>query len=318
MTGRTTQTKKPAGRSTAAAARRAKRLDVSAIGGHLAELGDAAEQLERENCMLADSLKEAEAKFSAAKETERASVKAAASAERESAKLRATIQRRETELAELEAELSKHRSERVDWEAMILAERDAVIEEHGAELVRAREEANVLTGRIVELETELAIERQRTAPDARIVELMTTPGTTLLLDGEGLLVTAWPGARPKDRRQQVVDAAARFQKRHGVNVELVLAAVSGWDSEAEYGDGLRIRVPHQGIPISVCLEQLARVHVERSPVVTVSGSIAEEPWISLPRAGALLGLPVSPQFIDLTSTDRAATPDLGSVMEEAK
>ncbi len=288
-------------------------VDLVAVGGQLSQVAAALEQLERENTQLADALAHAETRLQVMKDGERALIDATNAAESEAARLAATVERRDTELAEAEAELSKVRSSRADWESMILTERDAAIEEHQAELVSARKEIESLEASLVELETALAIERQRTAPDARLVELMTTPGTSLLVDGDSVVATSWPGARPGDRRQQVVDAAQRFHKRHGVNVELVLGTAEGWDPEANYPEGLRIRVPHKGIPVSACLDQLAHVHGEVAPVVTVSSSVAEEPWISIPRAASLLGLPVPPQFIDLTEEQ-----DLVPAMEAEK
>jgi len=303
------------GRSKAAAEQTSTAtLDIPELSGQLGQISGALDQLQSDNEMLTDSLRDSQQRLVEAQDAARAAKESAANEKKTSTRLEAKVDRRDAEITALGDELAKIRSERIDWESGILAERDAAIEQQQGELISARQDLRALKARIVDLEDELALERQRTAPDRDLVQLMTTAGTTLLVDGESMLGSSWPELAPERRRGRLIDAVSRFQQRHQVGVELLLGDSEGWDPSAELPIGLRVRVPHDGIPIPACLARLASVYESRGPVVTVSDSYAEEPWISSARAAALIGLPVA----HIPVGDKTTSDDLKPLMEVEK
>ncbi len=285
-------------------------FDIGDLGEQLTRVTTTLDALQRDNQLLSDAVTETQELLEKAQISERKAQETADAGKREIGRLQAAVDRRDAELVKVEDELTKMRSERTDWESVVLAERDAAIEEQTADLATARAEMRALNDRIAHLEDELSLERQRTAPDTHLVQLMTTAGTTLLIDGEDLVRTGWPELAPERRRGQVIEAASRFHQRHGVNTEVILASAEGWDPDEPAPAGVRIRVPHEGIAISACLSRLARAYGSGAPLVTVSSSAAEEPWISTARAASLMGLPVSQHSHH--------NQDLESAMEEEK
>ena len=291
MTGRTPDSNKKSNKGVQAAVD--AKFDIGELAQQLTRVTGTLDELQSDNQVLSDAVTETQAMLDKAQEAERKAQETAAAGKREIGRLQAAVDRRDLEIGKVEDELSKMRSERADWESVILAERDAAIEEQTADLAAARADVRALSDRVAHLEDELALERQRTAPDTHLVQLMTTAGTTLLIDGEDLVRTGWPELAPERRRGQVIEAASRFHQRHGVNTEVILASAEGWNPEDAAPAGVRIRVPHDGIAISACLARLARAYGSATPLVTVSSTVAEEPWISTVRAAALMGLPVS-------------------------
>lgn len=170
---------------------------------------------------------------------------------------------------------------------------DRLVDSHDREIRQLEDELAHSRNEVDTLLVELAAARSRMAAEDADHELLSDPNAMILVDGDPLAAMLWPGARPSVGRRELILLLQNHAETIGTNYDIVFRTTQGLDTERPPHPAVRLRVPHEGIPIEPALRRLVDAYAQERPVLIATNLSGFPQSVPLLRFAAHLGEQVS-------------------------
>lgn len=173
----------------------------------------------------------------------------------------------------------------VEWAARF----KRLAEAHEREIGALNQELSAARSEIETLQIELSVEKARTVQGVPSADLSKRAGTTFVVDGDPLAVMIWPALKVAESRARLVETLDEYGRAHRVRFDVIFRRVpQPWPADYSQ-DTVRVRVPHEGIPIEPVLRRLQAVHGAQGSVVLATNRPGFNNTVTLVRFATQIG-----------------------------